>query len=331
MYRQIPANPFHLPMNPFFLIHIRRIAVVVCLPLLLLNCKKTEDAVAVPQTITDRILEDSQFSLLATAVAYSEVGDALKGGNLTLFAPNNTAFQASGLSTPAAIFALPKEQVRAIVLNHVLYGPVSASMIPAGLNPVATASKGVVFVNKTSNGPVFINSAQIIQADITVANGFIHSIDRVLTPSSGSLLTLIQNNPSLTFLSAAVKRIGTANPTLLATLTNESSTNLVTVFAPTDAAFQSGGYKDLAAINSVNLQILTNTLLYHVVSGVVFSNQLQTGTVNTLLTGNKLTVTATANQITLKGNKNTTAATIKQADLPATNGVVHTIDQLLQP
>ena len=331
MYRQIPANPFRLLMNPFFLTRIRQLAVFVCLPLLLLNCKKTDDAVAMPQTITDRILEDSQFSLLATAVAYAEAGDALKGGNLTLFAPNNTAFQAAGLSTPATILSFPKEQVRAIVLNHVLYGPVSASMIPAGLNSVATAGKGIVFVNKTSGGGVFINNAQIVQADITVANGFIHSIDRVLTPSAGNLLTLIQNNPSLTFLSAAVKRIGANNPTLLATLTNESSANLVTVFAPTDAAFQAGGYKDLAAINTVNLQILTNALLYHVVPGVVFSNQLQTGAVNTLLSGNKLTITATANQITIKGNKNTTSATIKQADLPATNGVVHVIDQLLQP
>ncbi len=318
-------------MNPIHLIGIRQIALFALLMLALMNCTKTDDAVATPQTVTDRILEDSQFSLLAAAVAYAEAGDALKGGNLTLFAPNNTAFQAAGLSTPAAITGFSKEQVRAILMYHVLYSSVSASTIPAGLNAVETASRNVAFVNKRSDGSVFINNAQVIQADIAVANGYIHTIDRLLTPSSGTLLTLIRNNPNLTFLSAAVNRIAATNPTLAATLTNESSTNLVTVFAPTDAAFQSAGYKDLAAVNAANLQTLTNTLLYHVVSGVTFSNQFQTGSVNTLLNNNRLTVTATANQLTVKGNRNSMAATIKQADLPAANGVIHTIDQVLQP
>ena len=318
-------------MKLVFWIGSRRISVMVLLLMIVLSCKKSDDTVAIPKTITDRILEDSQFSLLRAAVAYAEVGDVLKGGNLTLFAPNDAAFQASGLASPAAISALSKDQVKALLLYHVLYGSVSASTIPSGLNVVATVGKGIAFVNKSSDGKIFINNAQLIQTDIAVANGYIHSIDRVLTPSTGNLLTTIQTNPSLTFLTAAVKRIGTSNPTLLTTLNNESSTNIVTVFAPSDAAFQSAGYKDLAAVNSANVQTLTNILLYHVVSGVTFSNQLQTGSISTLLSGNKLTVTATANQITIKGNKNSTAATIRQADIPATNGVVHIIDQVLQP
>ncbi len=318
-------------MNSFFWISLRRIPVIVLVLIVLVSCKKGDDTVAIPQTITDRILEDSQFSLFRFAMLYAETGDVFKGGNLTLFAPNDAAFQASGLATPAAISALSKEQVKSILLYHLLYGSVAASAIPTGQNAVVTASKGVAYVNKSSDGKLFINNAQIIQSDIAVANGYIHSIDRVLTPATGNLLTAIQNTPNLTFLTAAVGRVGASNPALLTTLNNESSTNRVTVFAPNDAAFQAAGYKDLAAINAADLQVLTNTLLYHVVSGVLFSNQLQTGSINTLLTGNKVSVTATANQITIKGNKNTTAATIKQADLPTTNGVIHIVDQVLQP
>ncbi|MFD2932657.1 fasciclin domain-containing protein [Spirosoma flavum] len=318
-------------MNLIFWMNTRRIGVIALLLVALLSCKKDDDTVATPQTITDRILEDSQFSLFRAAVAYAEVGDVLKGGNLTLFAPNDVAFQASGLATPAAIMAFSKDQVKAIVLYHVLYGSVSTSTIPTGLNSISTASNGVAYVNKTSVGTIYINNAQVIQADIAVANGYVHSIDRVLTPSAGNLLTTIQNNPNLTFLTAAIKRINTSNPNLLATLDTELSANSVTVFAPNDSAFQSAGYKDLSAINSVSLQTLTNTLLYHVVPGVTFSNQFQTGSISTLLSNNKLTVSSTANQITIKGNKNTTAATIKQADIAATNGVVHIIDQVLQP
>ncbi|GAB2525290.1 fasciclin domain-containing protein [Spirosoma aerophilum] len=309
----------------------RRVSVFVLLVMVLLGCQKNDDTVATPPTVIDRVIEDTQFSLLRVAATYAEVNDALKGANLTLFAPNDAAFQAYGLGSPAAITALPKEQVKALVMYHVLYGSVAASAIPSGQNPVATASKGIAFLNKSSDGKIFINNAQVIQADLAVANGYIHSIDRVLTPTAGNLLTTIQNNPNLTFLTAAAQRVGASNPTLLATLNNETSTTLVTVFAPTNAAFQAAGFKDLAAVNAANVQTLTNVLLYHVVSGVAFSNQLQTGTVNTLLSGNRLTVTSTANQLTIKGNKNTTAAMIKPADIPATNGVVHIIDQVLQP
>lgn len=318
-------------MKLFFGGYARQIFRIMLVSLVVSGCRKGDDTVATPQTITDRLVEDSQFSLLRAAMIYAEVGDALKGGNLTLFAPTDAAFQASGLATPGAITSLSREQVKAILMYHVLSGPVSVSAIPAGQKAVVTASKGIAYVNKGSDGKIFINNAQLIQTDVAVANGYIHPIDRVLMPTTGNLLTTIQANPNLSFLVAAVQRVGASNPTLLATLNSESSANLVTVFAPNNAAFQSAGFKDLAAINSANVQTLTNTLLYHVVPGVLFSNQFQTGSLNTLLTGNKLVLAATANLVTIKGNKNILTATIKQGDVPTTNGVVHVIDQVLQP
>lgn len=318
-------------MNSAFLTGTRRIALIVLLFAVLVSCQKGDDTVATPQTITDRIIEDSQFSFLRAAMIYAEVGDVFKGGNLTLFAPNDAAFQASGMTTPAAITAYSKEQMRAILLYHVLGGSVAAATIPSGQSPVATVGKSIAYLNKTSDGKIFVNNAQVIQPDIAVANGYIHSIDRVLLPPTGNLLATIQNNPNLTFLTAAIQRIGTSNPTLLTTLNNESTATVVTVFAPNDAAFKSAGYRDLASVNSASVQTLTNTLLYHVVSGAFFANQLQSGSLNTLLNGNRLTVTATANQITIKGNRNSTGATIKQGDQPTTNGIVHVIDQVLLP
>ncbi|MVM40722.1 fasciclin domain-containing protein [Spirosoma sp. HMF3257] len=318
-------------MTKSFSLFLSRLSVFVLLSVSL-GCQKRDEAVATPQTITDRILEDSQFSLLRVAMAYAEAGDALKASNLTLFAPTDAAFQAAGLATEEAIRTMPKEQVRSLVMYHVLYGRVAAAAIPAGQNSVVTANKGIAFVNKTTDGSIYVNSAKLMQTDITVANGYIHAIDRVLTPATGNLLTAIQANPNLTFLSAAIKRVAASNPTLLATLDNASSTNTVTVFAPTDAAFKADKvYNSLAAIESANLQTLTNTLLYHVLSGVMFSNQFQSGSFTTLLSGNKVTVIVTGSQLSVKGAKNSTAAFVKQADLTASNGVIHTIDQVLQP
>jgi uncharacterized surface protein with fasciclin (FAS1) repeats len=67
------------------------------------------------------------------------------------------------------------------------------------------------------------------------------------------------------------------------------------------------------------------------VPGVSLSYQIQTGSVNTLLSGNKLNLTSSNGVLAVKGNKNTTAAIIKTPDLVANNGVIHIIDQVLQP
>lgn len=316
-------------MTNSFSVLLSRVSVIMLLTLISLGCKKNDDTVAMPQTVTDRVLEDSQFSILKAAVVYGVVSDALKSGNLTLFAPTDSAFQASGISIPT-ILSMPKDQVRSLVLYHVLYGAVQSTQIPAGQKSVEMASKGIAFVTNTSNGPIYVNNAKLTKTNIAVANGYIHTINRVLTPSTGNLLTTIQNNPNLTFLAAAIKRIATSNPALLASLS--STTNNVTVFAPNDAAFKADSrYNTLSAIGSADAQALTNTLLYHATSGVLFSNQLQTGTLTSLHSSNKFTLTVTTNQTTIKGNKNQTAATIKQADIPVTNGVIHIIDQVLQP
>ncbi len=297
-------------------------------------CQQQNDDVASPKTITDLILEDSQFSLLRVAVQHADAGDALKAGNLTLFAPNDAAFQASGL-TEAAIRSLPKEQVRAIVLYHALTSPVSSSAVPAGLNSVQTASRGVAYLNRTNSGGLgsgallFINNAQVTQPDLVAANGYVHGIDRVLTPSVGTLLETIQANPNLTFLAAAIQRVGTAN---LPFTTLASSTNAFTLFAPSDAAFRADSrFSTLTAIAAADPQTLANALNYHAVSGIRLSNQLQTGTIATLLTNNRLTLTVSANQLLVKGNRNASPATIRTPDLVANNGVLHIIDQVLIP
>lgn len=296
-----------------------------------LGCQKRDDAVAAPQTITDRILEDSQFSMLRAAVTYAGLGDVLKAANLTLFAPNDAAFQASGYVNTTTLLSLPKEQVRAMVLYHALAGSVTTTAIPSGLNAVSMVNQRTAFFNKGTDGSIYVNNAKVTQTSLTEANGYIHVIDRVLTPSAGSLLATIQANANLTLLSAAITRVAASNTAVTAALSSTAASSGVTVFAPNDAAFQAAGYKDVAAINAANLQSLTNTLLYHVSSGVLFANQMQTGQLSTLLSGSKLIVTASSGQFTVKGNKNATSSVVKQADIPTDNGVVHIIDQVLLP
>jgi len=318
-------------MNNSFSLLLSRLAVLGLLLTIALGCSKSENTVADPKTITDQILEDKQFSLLKAAMNYSGVGDALKGANLTFFAPNDSAFYRSGITSEAAITAMPKDQVKNILLYHTLYAPVSLSAIPSGVNAVQTASQSIAYLNNMGGGTVYINNAKIIQPDIKAANGIIHIIDHVLSPSTGSLLTTIQNTDNLTFLSAALKRIASSNPSLITSLNNTAATNPLTVFAPNDNAFMVSGYRTISAIETASPQTLSSLLSYHMVSGLSLRSNLKTGSVTTLLANNKINITVSNDVVTIKGNKNTLAATIRTADIIANNGVIHIIDQVLQP
>ncbi len=95
-----------------------------------------------------------------------------------------------------------------------------------------------------------------------------------------------------------------------------------TVFMPTDEAFERlplGAYdallKDAAKLKAV--------LRYHVVSGTFMAKDVRTGEMMTLQGG---TFTASASP-----NIKVSGARVTQADIVATNGVIHAIDAVIVP
>jgi len=99
-----------------------------------------------------------------------------------------------------------------------------------------------------------------------------------------------------------------------------------TVVAPTDDAFAAlpDGVLD-ALLLPENKDLLTEILTYHVIPGAVMYADLEPGTVETL-SGNMLTVTIDEDLAFVDGVQ------IVGADVPATNGVVHVVqDGVLVP
>jgi len=105
-----------------------------------------------------------------------------------------------------------------------------------------------------------------------------------------------------------------------------------TVFAPTNSAFESlfqtlgvNGIDDLSAA------ALTPILLYHVVGAKAMSTDLSTGYYETLSNstpdGKGMVIyAAIGNEVSINSSANVTTA-----DLEATNGVIHVIDQVILP
>jgi uncharacterized surface protein with fasciclin (FAS1) repeats len=95
-----------------------------------------------------------------------------------------------------------------------------------------------------------------------------------------------------------------------------------TVFAPTDAAFAKIPKADLDALLKDKAK-LTAVLTYHVVPGKVMAKDVKAGDVKTVQGGN-LTL-ATTGGVTVNNAK------VVQADIVASNGVIHVIDTVVLP
>ena len=96
-----------------------------------------------------------------------------------------------------------------------------------------------------------------------------------------------------------------------------------TVFAPTDEAF-----KHLApgALNALlkDTKKLKAVLNYHIVSGTVAANDVKAGDIKTL-EGTPLLAALVDGKVTVNGAK------VVQADIDASNGVIHAIDAVIMP
>lgn len=104
-----------------------------------------------------------------------------------------------------------------------------------------------------------------------------------------------------------------------------------TVFAPTNEAFDklpAGTVDEL--LKPAAKAKLVKLLAGHVVKGSYTADALQDGQKLKTVTGGTLTVARQGNTLTITDGAGTTA-TINEADVQATNGVVHSIDTVLMP
>ncbi len=133
---------------------------------------------------------------------------------------------------------------------------------------------------------------------------------------AGDIVEIASGTDGFATLTAAVTAAG-----LVETLQGEGP---FTVFAPTDDAFAAlpAGVLD-ALLLPENKDVLTQILTYHAVAGNVMAADVTDGDVPTV-EGQTVTL-STADGVTVNG------ANVIQADIVASNGVIHVIDAVLLP
>lgn len=266
------------------------------------------------RTIAAIVAGDPDFSILLAAARRAGLVDLLdRPGTYTVFAPNNAAFAASGL-TEAMVTSLEVSALQTILTYHALGAEVPSRAVTEG---VVTTAANLSLVIGTRDG-VTLNGgnavtggANVIATDIEASNGVIHVIDRVLLPPDVADLT---RYAGLTTLRTALE---SAN--LVDDLEGEGP---FTVFAPTNSAFEA-----LSSLPSGDA--LERVLLNHVVSGRVTSDMVppRASSLARNPYGANLTLLfATSSGVRVNGR-----ASVVVADVRATNGVVHVVDQVILP
>ena len=273
----------------------------------------------VTTTIWDIVEGSDDHNYLEAALLQQGLDGALNDTTvLTLFAPTDAAFEAAAAAYGtdiAGLLALP--YLTDILLYHVTGGAVMSTDLSNG-QVVTMLNEGTTTV--TIDMGVFINNAQVTGPDNTADNGVVHILDAVIQPAppvTTTIWDIVEGSDNHNYLEAALLQQGLDGAL--------NDTTVLTLFAPTDAAFEAAAAAygtDIAGL--LALPYLTDILLYHVTGGAVMSTDLSDGQVVTML--NEGTATVTIDMGVFINN-----AQVTGPDNTADNGVVHILDAVIQP
>ncbi len=287
-----------------------------------------------PPAIADLAVASDDLSTLTAALEAAELTETLNGsGPFTVFAPTDAAFDALPEGALDALLA-DDEALTEVLLYHVVEGRQRAVDVIA-LEDVETIGGELAEIS-VEGDVVRIAGAEIVATDIAARNGVVHLIDAVMLPpnlelpgSEGSPDGGPDGGaPTANLVETAIAAGGFE--TLVAAAEAAGLTETLsgdgpfTVFAPTDAAFAAlpDGVLDALLADPDELAAV---LTYHVVPGALPSESISDGArVDTVL-GPWLTATVSDEGVSVGD------ASVTTADVLASNGVIHVIDQVLIP
>ncbi|XP_052722442.1 transforming growth factor-beta-induced protein ig-h3-like [Crassostrea angulata] len=264
------------------------------------------------------VLQNDGETTLIALVKQAGLADALLSGEYTIFAPTNAAFS----KLPQSVLDGLQRDTTAlanILKYHVVKGSIHKADASNELQLETLAGTKIRFNIYNHNHVVTVEGSKITHFDLTASNGMVHVIDTVMMPPTGSIVDLVAGNSDLSTLLSKVQSAG---------LAGALQGDALTVFAPTNAAFNRLGSHVLDNLRR-NPQLLKEILEYHVVPHTEYSaglyNREYLRTLDTHHDVIRLGVSST-NGVVINHRSHVT-----QADISATNGVVHIIDHVLIP
>lgn len=244
----------------------------------------------------------------------------------TMFAPNNDAIRAFLAQTPyTRVEDLPEGLAQLIVEYHLAPPPNTNTYLAPKRSADLKAGDALV----TPSGSLTIGTnlalTDVSQPDITVSNGVLHGIKKVIVPPAlNYALGRAFLDPDLTAFSRLAFRSGVAWRQYLGLAASQPAP--YTVLAPTNAAFAAAGLTNarIDALTPANAQLILQS---HLINRALRSTELVPGTTYNLLANPAKTLVYNAQgKFVSDAGK---PVGIAKADVMGTIGVLHHVDGVL--
>ena len=282
--------------------------------------------------IVELAIATPDLSSLVAALTAADLVDALNAdGPFTVFAPTNDAF-ATFLSENgfANLDEVPVDVLTQVLLYHVVAGKIGSTDLTNPGNTTAMTLQGedltVTMPEATITDATGASDIGITAVDIEASNGVVHLVNKVMLPFplEQNIVDIALDTPELSSLVAAL---------FAADLVDVLNTDgPFTVLAPTNEAFETFlADNGFATLDDVPVALLQQVLLNHVIAADLTSTDLVaagSGYTNTAASGagnNSMSIYFnTSNGVMFNG-----ISTVSQADIAASNGVIHIVDAVI--
>jgi len=272
--------------------------------------------------LAEELTEAGATTLVDLVVKAGLADTVSNGGPFTVFAPTNEAFA----KLPAELvntLTSDVELLKKVLLFHVVSGEVYSKDLSNDLSVNSVEGSplrvNIYLKSKFYPGFVTVNGKRVSKADVKADNGVIHMVSDVIYPlPTSNIAELVSTDPRFSTLLAAVGAAGLAD-----TLAGEGP---FTVFAPTNDAFAKIPEDALNGLLA-DKPALTNKLLRHVLPGTVFYKGI-CWKIQEAASGEEIATQVFKGGV-VKVVSEDAGARVNDADIVATNGVIHAIDTVI--
>jgi uncharacterized surface protein with fasciclin (FAS1) repeats len=340
-------------MKNLFILKVARLSVLFLIFQILFSC--TQDpalwkVTSEKQVITDFLASNpDKYSEFNKLLVSANLTDLLKvRGPYTIFLPTNEAMTSYYKEKDISSYAdLTVQDQKELACNHLIANSEiqTGDILLGALRD--TNAIGDYLVTEFSGSDIIINKhAKITDRDIQCANGYVHQIDQVIEPVKANIYDLIASNPSYSLFAQGLKRTGLSDTLQITTFRygKKNARTRFTLLAVPDTIFNRNGIytiDDLISHFTNRPDSITSLqngfyryMEYHCLANTYFLSDLALGTklYPILSFDNNVSITVDTDyklNPEKLNKKKYTGCIIESSNIPAKNGALHTVNNLL--
>ena len=297
------------------------------------------------QVAGDYIATHPEYSEFAKLVQLTGMDALLRiRGPYTLFLPTNDAMLAYYREkNVSSLEGLSQETLTSLIRNHLITNEINTSEF--GLGALRdTNAIGDYLVTEFDGSDIIIEKhSKLVKRNIRTANGYIHIIDKVIEPVTADIFTVIASDPSYKIFTEGLRLSGLKDTLQLIRFPfgKKVARTRFTVLAVPDTIYQRYGINNVndlvkwTGANPDSVTYLNNPFYrymeYHCLNGTHYLNTLKSTLYPILSSDNNVSMTIDSDyKINLvRKTQKYTAFIIPSSNVPAKNGAVHAINDIL--